>query len=204
MEKQKNTKVKAYALYTFIDMETEARCGVSSNTYSKSYPNPIFKHKVSNLLIAYAIKHFFDIDIEEEKPMKYLHNGRGYISGIYFSIATCLRVACVSVSKYPTGISIEFPYSILDELEYVRHNFCDNEYKEYQKLKYGDKTYFYMLGQKRAYIKKYELLFEDHKPIDSTKENYTFHTDTFLDEEFIFAATDDVEFAKIDIGTIIP
>ncbi|MDE6584313.1 MAG: hypothetical protein K2K15_02825, partial [Anaeroplasmataceae bacterium] len=176
MEKQKNTKVQSYALYTFIDMETEGKCGVSPNTYSKSYPNAIFRHKVSNLLISYAIKHFFDIDIEEEKPMKYLHNGRGYINGIYFSIATCSRVVCVCVSKYPTGISIEFPYSILNELEYVRHNFCDNESEEYQKLKYCEKTYFYILVQKRADIKKHELLFEDHKPIDSTKENYTFHT----------------------------
>ncbi|MDE6240826.1 MAG: hypothetical protein K2M08_00205 [Anaeroplasmataceae bacterium] len=203
MKEQKNN-TQAYALYTFIDMETDAKCGATPNTYSTSYPNLYTKRKAMNCLISYAIKRYFNIDIQEDKPMKYLKNGIGFIEGIYFSLGTCMRILCVCVSQAPIGISIQYPYSIYDELEYVNHNFCKNEIEEYQKRKYDNETYFYILGQKHAYQKKYELLYEEHfKTFDSTQESYTTHKDKFLSEDFIFIATGNVEFEKIDIDSIL-
>lgn len=205
MKKQENNSAESYALYTYINMETDAKFGATPNTYSQSYPNPITRYKALNYLISYAIKRYFNIDIQEEKPMRYIKNGRGYIQGIYFSFSLCLRVICVCVSKSPVGIGNQIHFPIYNELEYAMHSFCENELEEYQKRKYGDDTYYYLNAQKHAYQKKHGLSnVENLKTIDSTKGSYTYFTDTFFDESFYFVATDDVEFAKIDIETILP
>ncbi|MCM1130967.1 MAG: hypothetical protein NC310_07245 [Roseburia sp.] len=203
MKKHKENISKAYALYTFIKMETDVKCGAAANTYSSSYPNLYTKIKVMNCLVAYAIKYYFDKDIQEKKPMKYLKNGMGFIEGIYFSIAVCTRVLCVCVSQSPIGVSIQLPCSIYDELDYVNHNFSKNEIEEYQKKDYGKETYFYILGKKRAYQIKNKLMNENFKMLDSTQEIYTFHKDTFSKENFIFCATGKVKFEKINDEEIL-
>lgn len=196
---QKNSKV--YALYTYITMEMDSKCGATPNTYSSFYPNLYIKRNAMNHIITYAIKRFFNIDIQEPSPMKF--SSEGMIEGIYFSIANCGRVLAVSVSEEPTGINIQIPYSLYDEPGYVEHNFCDNEIKEYQKMNYGLETYFFMLGQKTAYRKKCHLLYDELKSIDSTKEEYTFYKDTFFKETAIFIVTGQAEFIKIDINEIL-
>lgn len=205
MKKQENNTPQAYALYTFINTETDAKFGATPNTYSKSYPNPITRYKALNYLISYAIKRYFNIDIQEDKPMRYIKNGRGYIHGIYFSTSSCLRVICVCVSENPVGISSQIHFPIYDELEYAMHSFCKNELEEYKLRKYGDDTYYYLITQKHAYQKKHELIYvEDLKTIDSTQGSYTYFSDTSFDEPFYFVATGNVKFTKIDIETILP
>ncbi|MDE7213161.1 MAG: hypothetical protein K2N42_01110, partial [Anaeroplasmataceae bacterium] len=167
--KNQEHNIQAYALYTFIDMKTEAKCGVTSNTYTPSHLNPVTKYKAKNRFICYAIKRCFNIDIEEKKPMRYINNGRGFIEGFYFSVAECSRVICVCVSRSPIGVSIQVPYSIYDELEYVNHNFSKNEIEEYQKRKYDNETYFYIFGQKLACKKKNNISQEEFKNLDSTQ-----------------------------------
>lgn len=192
---------KAYVLYTYITMEMDSKCGATPNTYSDFYPNLYTKRNAMNQIISYAIKRIFNIEIKESKPM--IFSSKGIIEGIYFSIANCGRVLAVSVSEEPTGINIQIPYSLYNELRYVEHIFCDNEIKEYQKMKYGLESYFYMLSQKTAYRKKHHLLYEKSKSIDSTKENYTFHKDSSFKETAIFAVTGQAEFIKIDIEEIL-
>lgn len=195
MENQRN---KSYAIYTFIRMEKEEKWGVAGNTFSESYTNPIIMYKVKNYLISYAIKRYFNKEIQEKKPMQYLKNGIGFIEGIYFSVSHCLRVVCVCVSKSPVGICAQIQFPMLDEAEYSMHNFCENELKEYRLQKYKEETYFYLYCQKKAYQKKHGLLYEDLKEIDSTQESYTFLKETFFDKPFFFAATGNVEFEKIE------
>ena len=204
MKNEKDIQSQTYALYTFIDMETDAKCGATQNTYSKSYPNLYTKLKTLNHLISYAIKRYFNIDIQEEKPFKYVKYGKGFIDGIYFSISSCLRIMCVCVSKNPIGINVQSYFPISDELEYAKHNFCEKEFKEYEKRKYGDETYYYMICQKHAYQIKNNLVNEDLKEVDSTQETYTFYRETFFDIPFYFAATDNVEFESVDIKEILP
>lgn len=198
--KQKNSKV--YVLYTYITIEMDNKCGATPNAYSCFYPNLYTKQHAVNHIIFYALKRFFNLEIQEPNPMKFSRNG--IIKGIYFSIANCGRVLVVSVSEEPTGINIQLPYFLQDELGYVELNFCENEIKEYRKMKYGSETYFYILGQKRAYQKKYHLLYEETKSIDSTKEKYTFYKDSYFKDAVIFAVTGQAEFIKIDIEEILP
>ncbi|MDE6656287.1 MAG: hypothetical protein K2J85_04765 [Anaeroplasmataceae bacterium] len=204
MKKQENNTTEAYALYTYISMETDAKFGATPNTYSESYPNPITKYKASNYLISYAIKRYFNIDIQEEKPMRYIKNGRGYIHRIYFSTSVCLRVICVCVSNNPVGISNQIHFSINDELEYAMHSFCKNELEEYKMKKFGEDTYYYLNAQKHAYQKKHKLIYvEDLKTVDSTQDSYTYYRDTFFDEPFYFVATGNVEFERVDDAEIL-
>ncbi|MDE5546274.1 MAG: hypothetical protein K2I88_02295 [Anaeroplasmataceae bacterium] len=204
MKNQDKNTFQAYALYTYIEMKTEAKCGVTSNTYTSSHLNPITNYKAKNRFICYAIKRCFSIEIEEKKPMRYINDGRGFIEGFYFSIAECSRVICVCVSRSPIGVSIQVPFSIYDELEYVNHNFNKNEIEEYQKRKYGDETYFYIFGQKRAYQKKNNISHEGFKNLDSTQEQYSIHKENIFEQSFIFFATGNVEFEKINDEEILP
>ncbi|MDE5867941.1 MAG: hypothetical protein K2H02_03260 [Anaeroplasmataceae bacterium] len=203
MEKENNTLPKAFALYTFIDMETDDKFGATPNTYSKDYSNPITRHKILKRLIAYAIKRCYGVDIKEKNPMNYIENGRGYIDGIYFSFSLCLRVVCVSVSKYPTGVSMQIPFPIYDELEYAEYNFCKNELEEYQKREFGEYTYYYLMCKKKAYQNKHGLKNEENKTIDFTQGSYTYHTDAFSEGLYIFVATDNTKFEKIDVDVLL-
>lgn len=194
---------KTYALYTYISTEIDDKCGATPNTYSNFYPNLYTKLKVLNQMISYAIKYFYGVELEESKPTKCLKEGKGFVEGFYFSTAECGRIIAVSVSKAPTGIQVQIPFPIYDEQEYALFNFSENELKEYHMMKFGEDTYYYIFCQKKAYQKKYQLLFKEPKDIDSTQEEYTFYKDSILDTPLIFAATGPVEYIRKDIEEIM-
>lgn len=202
MNKPEKSKMRAFALYSFIDMETESKCGVTPNTYSKDYPNPYTKHNAAKNLLAYAFKQYFDICVEKQDYKKIRFDEHCF-EGVHYSISFSLRAVCVCVSNYPNGVSVNF--ATADDFDFYRLFFCENELNEYRKNEYGDDTLGYTIGKKYAYRKKYNLMDKDMNVIDSTtQDDYSLHKDTFLDRTFRFVATNNAKFIKIDISTILP
>lgn len=204
-DRPQDVKPQTYAFYTFIDAETAKRYGVKQYTLE---PNLLLKRKALNNLLNYAFKHCFDIDAQDGYPLKSLNCGKGCWKEVYFSIAMCVRIVCVAVSKFPTGVDVQTPF-IIDEERFANDYFSKNEIDELGNREYGDDTIFYIKCKKFAYKQKYNLMPETLKQINSSSQDvYTLHKETYTGEttgeKYFFAATGDAEFAKVNIENILP
>lgn len=201
----KEHKQQSYALYTFIDAQTAKKYGIKQYTLE---PNLFLKRKALENLLNYAFKHCFNIGAEEGYPLKALKGGKGFWKGIYFSIALCVRIVCVTLSACPTGMDVQVPFTVDEEL-YAEQYFCKNEYEELKKRPYGDDTVFYIKCKKIAYKQKHNLPSGNLKQIDSSGQDvYTLHSEFYpgesTAEKYFFAVTGNAEFIRVDIENILP
>lgn len=200
---QANKNAKAYVLYCFLKEDVVQNNDKYSNV--RTVPSLFFKRAVQSRLLDYALRTYFNVDVEDGMPIKTINGGSGCYKNVYISTSICYEAVCISASDCPTGVRIYTPNPYMDKDKAAEEYLSKNELEQYKDNVYGEHTLYYLFCKKQALKDMRRLLMDSEVQIDSSEyDTYSLHSDTYNNFVYLFAAIDNAAYIKTDISILFP